>query len=158
MRILVIYILISTICFGCTDNNSNWSSEKFATIFYGSKIKNEKFRLTFTKTDRSQKYTYVNLIDTTKTFSIKKIMDSNTIFFGFEKFIKTNTKSFKDNKLNSIEFDYYHLEDPVTDGTGPILFNSSYGLLAIKNIFGPTVILLDSKDHNLAERIIDKLK
>jgi len=49
------------------------------------------------------------------------------------------------------------LENPVTDGTGPILFNSKYGILAINNVFGPTIIFLDKKDNILTEQIIGKL-
>ena len=50
------------------------------------------------------------------------------------------------------------MENPVTDGTGPILFNEKYGLLAINNVFGPTIIFLEKIDKKLTEQIIDKLR
>ena len=128
-----------------------------ATIFFGSKPKNEKFNLTFNKTDKSLNYKYVSQIDTTKIILIKKLTDSNSLLFGHEKFIKTDKKPFRNNNLHDLEFDFYNLENPVTDGTGPILFNSKYGLLAINNCFGPTIIFLEEKNHNLTERIFAKL-
>ncbi|MEP0213903.1 MAG: hypothetical protein ABJD66_11845 [Cellulophaga sp.] len=157
MRNLLTYILTFAICFGCSEKDTEWNSEKNATIFFGSEPKNEKFTLTFNKTDKSLNYKYVNQIDTSKTISIRKSTDSDSLLFGFEKFIKTNKKPFRNKKLNDLEFDYYDLENPVTDGTGPILFNSKYGLLAINNVFGPTIIFLDKKDNTLTEKIIDKL-
>tara|TARA_R110002012_G_scaffold179482_1_gene345113 strand:- start:508 stop:963 length:456 start_codon:yes stop_codon:yes gene_type:complete len=149
--------LTLTICFGCSEKNTEWKSEKNATIFFGSKTKIEKFTLTFNKTDKSLDYKYVNQIDTSKTISIRKSIDSDSLLFGFEKFKKTNKEPFKNNKFNGLEFDYYDLVNPVADGTGPILFNSKYGILAINNVFGPTIIFLDKKDNILTEQIINKM-
>ncbi len=149
--------MIFTICFGCSEKNIEWNSEKNATIFFGSESKNEKFTLTFNKTDKSLNYNYVNQIDTTKTILIRKVTGSDSLLFGFEKFIITSKEPYRNKKLNDLEFDYYDLVNPVTDGTGPILFNSKYGLLAINNVYGPTIIFLDKKNDSLTEQIIDKL-
>ncbi|WP_408040220.1 hypothetical protein [Tenacibaculum amylolyticum] len=66
-------------------------------------------------------------------------------------------ESFKNEKLNGLEFEFYELANPVSDGTGPILFNSDYGLLAINNVYGPTLIFLDKKHNKLTEQILTKL-
>ena len=113
--------------------------------------------LSFYKKGDTLNYKYINEIDSTKIINIKKIENSDFLFFGFEKFTNSNRKSFQNQKLNNLEFEYYDLENPVIDGTGPILFNSEYGLLAINNVFGPTIIFLEKKDNNLTELIIDKL-
>lgn len=157
MRKHLTYILLFIFCFGCSERNTEWKTERNATIFFGSEPKNEKFTLTFNKTDKSFNYKYVNEIDTTKTILIKKITGSDSLLFGFEKFIKTNTEPYRNEKLNDLEFNYYDLVNPVTDGTGPILFNPKYGLLAINNVYGPTIIFLDEKNDTLTEQIIDKL-
>ena len=157
MRNLLTYILIFTLCFGCSEKNTEWKSEMNATIFFGSEPKNEKFYLTFNKTDNSLNYKYVNQIDSLKTISIRKIIQSDSLLFGFEKFLKTDKESYRNEKLNDLEFEFYELENPVTDGTGPILFNSDYGLLAINNVFGPTIIFLDEKDNELTEHILTAL-
>ncbi len=157
MRKLFTYILVIFICFSCSEKNTEWTSTRNSTIFFGSEPKKEEFKLTFNKTDKSLNYKYVSQIDTSKTIFIKQLADSDTLLFGHEKFIKTDKKPFRDNKFHDIEFDFYDLENPVTDGTGPVLFNSKYGLLAINNIYGPTIIFLEEKDDALTEQIIAEL-
>ena len=157
MRNLLAYILIFTFCFGCSEKNTEWKSEMNATIFFGSEPKNEKFSLTFNKTDNSLNYKYVNQLDTSKIILIRKIIQSDSLLFGFEKFLKTGKEWYRNEKLNDLEFEFYELEYPVTDGTGPILFNSDYGLLAINNVYGPTLIFLDKEDNKLTEQILTVL-
>ncbi|WP_156339996.1 hypothetical protein [Nonlabens sp. YIK11] len=128
-----------------------------ATIFFGAVPKNEKFNLTFKKSKNTLNFRYVNQIDTTKTIAISKIINADTLLFGFDKFLKTNKKPFTNDELQGLEFDYYDTIDYADDATGPILFNEKYGLLAINNVFGPTIIFLDKKDDYLTEYIIDKL-
>src|SRR5690606_9097692 len=151
------YILIFSICFGCSVKNSEWKSEMNATIFFGAEPKNEKFNLTFTKTENTLNFKYVNQIDTTKTIAINKIIDADTLLFGFDKFVKTSKKPFTNDELQGLEFDYYETLDYADDATGPILFSEKYGLLAINNVYGPTIIFLDKKNDYLTEYIIDKL-
>ncbi|WP_157811890.1 hypothetical protein [Tenacibaculum sp. SZ-18] len=157
MRNLLTYILIFTICFGCSDKNSEWKSKMDATIFFGAEPKNEKFNLTFKKTGNKLNFKYVNQIDTTKTIAINKIIDTDTLLFGFDKFVKTSKKPFTNDELQGLEFDYYDTLDYADDATGPILFSEKYGLLAINNVYGPTIIFLDKKNDYLNEYIIDKL-
>lgn len=75
-----------------------------ATIFFGAEPKNEKFHLTFKTTENTLNFNYVNQIDTTKTIAINKIIDTDTLLFGFDKFVKTSKKpsqmmNFKDWSL-----------------------------------------------------------
>lgn len=128
-----------------------------ATIFFGAEPKNEKFNLTFKKTENTLNFKYVNQIDTTKTIAINKIIDADTLLFGFDKFVKTSKKPFTNDELQGLEFDYYETLDYADDATGPILFSEKYGLLAINNVYGPTIIFLDKKNDYLTEYIIDKL-
>jgi hypothetical protein len=137
--------LIFTFCFGCSDKYYEWKSEINAKIFFGAEPKNEKFNLTFKKTKKTLNFRYVNQIDTTKTIAIRKIINSDTLPFGFDKFLKNNKKPFTNDELQGLEFDYYDTIDNADDATGPILFNEKYGLLAINNVFGPTIIFMDKK-------------
>ena len=125
-----------------------------ATIFFGAEPKNEKFNLTFKKTDNTLNFRYVNQIDTTKTIEICKIIDTDILLFGIDKFLKTNKKPFINDELQGLEFDYYDTIDYGDDATGPILFNEIYGLLAINNVFGPTIIFLDKKNDYLTEYLL----
>tara|TARA_B110000114_G_C14753604_1_gene262008 strand:- start:56 stop:454 length:399 start_codon:yes stop_codon:yes gene_type:complete len=128
-----------------------------ATIFFGAEPKNEKFNLTFKKKGNKLNFKYVNQIDTTKTIAINKIIDTDTLLFGFDKFVKTSKKPFTNDELQGLEFDYYDTLDYADDATGPILFSEKYGLLAINNVYGPTIIFLDKKNDYLTEYIIHKL-
>ena len=128
-----------------------------ATIFFGAEPKNEKFNLTFSETNNSLNYKYVNQIDTTKTIEISKIRDADTLLFGFDKFEKTDRKPFTNNKLQNLRFEFYDTIDYADDATGPILFNQNYGLLAINNVYGPTIIFLDKRIDSLTEKIVKKL-
>ncbi|MBT9188804.1 hypothetical protein [Zobellia russellii] len=92
-----------------------------------------------------------------KTLIIEKIIDTDTLLFGFEKFIRTGQIPFVEDELQSLEFEFYHKENYADDGTGPILFNPKYGLLAINNVFGPTIIFLDKRNDSLTKEIINKL-
>ncbi|SIR26740.1 hypothetical protein [Maribacter ulvicola] len=157
MRKLLTYILIFTFCLGCSEKNTKRKSEINATIFFGAKSKNEKFNLTFDKTDNSLNYKYVNQIDTSKTILIRKIIQSDSLLFGFEKFLKADKESYRNKKLSDLGFEFYVLENLVTDGTGPILFNSDYGLLAINNDYGPTLIFLNKEDNEFTEQILTAL-
>ena len=157
MRNILKSILIITICLGCSEKKTEWKSEMNATIFLGPEPKDEKFNLTFNKTDKSLNYKYVNQIDTSKTILIKKIIKSDTLIFGFERFLQTDKEPFRNEKLEDFEFEFYELGNPVMDGTGPILFSSDYGLLGVNNVFGPTIIFLDIKDHELTEQILTAL-
>ncbi len=157
MKKLFAYILIFTICLGCSEKSTERSSEMNATIFFGKQPKNEKFNLTFSKTENSLNFKYVNQIDTTKTIAINKIIDADTLFFGFDKYLKTDKKPFTNEELQSLEFEFYDTIDYADDATGPILFNQKYGLLAINNVYGPTIIFLDERNDSLTERIFIKL-
>lgn len=128
-----------------------------ATIFFGAEPKNEKFNLTFSKTENSLNFKYVSQIDTTKTIVISKIIDSDTLLFGFDKFLKTDKKPLTNDELQGLEFEFYDTVDYADDATGPILFNPKYGLLAINNVYGPTIVFLNEKDSELTEQIFTAL-
>ena len=51
------------------------------------------------------------------------------------------------------------MENPETAGTGPILFNEKYGLLAINNVFGDTKGTIKQLETTIADgqRSADKL-
>ncbi|WBX70342.1 hypothetical protein [Tenacibaculum retecalamus] len=151
------FILIFTICFGCSESNPGWNKEMNATIFFGAEPKNEKFKLTFNKTGNSLSYKYVNQIDSSKTITIRKLIDADTLFFGIDKFLKTDKIPLTNYEFQDLEFEFYDTIDYADDSTGPILFNSKYGLLAINNIYGSTIIFLNERNDSLTEMIIKKL-
>ncbi|GGD14724.1 hypothetical protein [Hyunsoonleella pacifica] len=145
------------LCNNCSEKNVERKTEMDAIILYGAELREERFISTFTRNGDSLNYKYVNRIDSSKVISIRKIKDSNFLFFGFEKFISINKRPFISKKLDNLKFGFYNLESPVVDGTGPILYNEDYGLLAVNNVYGPTIIFLKEEDDVLIEKIINKL-
>jgi hypothetical protein len=157
LRKLKYYILTIFISLSCSEKNTEWKAEREASIHFGGEPKIESFTLSFHRKGDTLIYNYVSKIDSTKTINIQKAANSNILFFGFREFIESDKKTFRNQKLKDLEFKYYDLENPGTHGTGPILFNSEYGLLAINNVYGPTIIFLEAKDNNLTEIIINNL-
>jgi hypothetical protein len=157
LKKLFAYILTFTICLGCSEKSTERSSEMNATIFFGAEPKNEIFNLTLSKTENSLNFKYVNQIDTTKTIAISKIIDADTLLFGFNKFLKTDKTPLTNDELQGLEFEFYDTIDYADDATGPILFNPKYGLLAINNVYGPTIVFLNERNDSLTEMIIKKL-
>lgn len=146
-----------TFFLGCSEKSTEKNSEINATIFFGSEPKNEKFNLTFSNNEKSLNFIYVSQIDTTKTVVISKIKNTDTLLFGFERFLKTDKKPLTNDNLKGLEFEFYDTVDYADDATGPILFNPKYGVLAINNVYGPTIIFLNEKDNELTEQIFTAL-
>ncbi|MFI2743572.1 hypothetical protein ACG2LH_12590 [Zhouia sp. PK063] len=141
------------ICVCCTKENNGFKAERSAYIFLGNVHKEEVFTLTYLKNKNKTVYTYVSKADTSKTITVTKPVKHKKLLWGADTFIKSNRAPFKCEKLANLPFDFYYLETTVTDGTGPLLFNVNYGLLAIHNNFGPNVIFLKYKNDTLAKQL-----
>lgn len=106
MRELLTYVLLLVVCFGCVEQRDELKSEVNATIFYGSKLKNERFDLIINKTDTLLNYRYASKIDTLKTIYVQKLVQTGTLKFNSEKFIKINKQPYKNEKIEGVEFDF----------------------------------------------------
>jgi len=154
----IIFFIIVLILSGC--NEKNKSFQRKASIFNGiTLLKTEKFDGTISKKENYFIYKYISQQDSSKTISVKFNKVSNDLYFGSEEFGRKNKRVFTEPNLSKNDFALYDLKDPYPDGTGPILFNQEYGLLAIYNTFGPTIIFLsDKEDKNLKERVLKVLQ
>jgi len=151
--ILILFILISS----CSSNNEIRTLERTAVIFNGyNELMEEMFNATIINKG-GLKYKYVSQVDSTKTIEITINEDSQEISFGFDEYRRADRIGFKEEKLSDKIFHYYDMKEPVIDGTGPILFNDDYGLLAINNVFGPTIIFLTHETIELKRRVLDSL-
>jgi len=157
LRKVTYFILVFFICSNCSEEKTEWKTEREVSIHFGGKPKDEKFNLSFKKKEDLLTYNYVSQIDTTKNINITIRKDLDSLFFNFDKFLIFDKEPFHNEKLNDFEFNYSIQEDSMTDGTGPILFNVEYGLLAINNVFGPTLIFLEKKDDDLIKLILSEL-
>jgi hypothetical protein len=149
------FVLIS---FGCSEKNTAGNVEREASIHVGTKATHEKFTLSLYHNADTLNYRYVSKADSTKSMHIKKIENSNSLFLGGEKFTCLDTSISGSKEFIDLEFEVYQTEHAGDDATGPILFNSEYGLLCLYNVFGPTIIFLEKTDPVLTEQIIQSLR
>lgn len=157
MKKIILFLILLSLS-GCDENVKSF--QRKASIFNGETlIKTEKFEGTISKKDNFFIYKYTSQQDSSKIISIKFDKTSNDLYFGLEEFGRTNERVFVEKALSKNDFVLYDLKDPYPDGTGPILFNQEYGLLAIYNTLGPAIIFLSNKkDKNLEYRILNELQ
>ena len=157
MKRIIGFLSIILILSGCDKNETDFQRE--ASIFNGTTLrKTENFDGTIIKKGNSLIYKYVSQQDSSKTIAIKFDKNSGKLYFGTEEYEKVSGLKITEQDLSSNNFDFFNLKNPYADATGPILFNQDYGLLAINNEFGPTIILLKNKeDKETRERILSEL-
>ncbi|MRT18105.1 hypothetical protein F3C99_14255 [Vitellibacter sp. q18] len=155
MKKIIGFLLLLLILSGCDKNETNFQRE--VSIFNGTiLIRNENFNGTITKKENSLIYKYVSQQDSSKTIVVKFDKTSGKLFFAMDEYQKVSERNINEHNLSSENFYYFDLENSYPDATGPILFNEKYGLLAIYNVYGPTIILLKNKeDKKIANRILN---
>ena len=156
MKRTVIFILAAIFFSNCSTSSDNQTFERTAVIYNGLEEKREEKFTANVGSKKNLTYKYVSQTDSTKTVTIKVGKDSQ-LYFGPDEFILSDRPGLKAESLSDDLFNYYELKDPVTDGTGPILFNRDYGLLGINNVFGPTIIFLNDKNLEIKDRILDSI-
>lgn len=157
MKRLIGFLLIILFSSSCDKNKSNFQRE--ASIFNGTTLRKiENFNGTITKKENSLIYKYVSQQDSSKTIVVKFDKISKKLYFGMDEYQKGSNRKINEQYLSSDNFDFFDLDNSYPDATGPILFNEEYGLLAIYNVYGPTIILLkNKKDSEIVSRILKML-
>jgi len=153
ITVLILFIFFSS----CSNQDEKRTFERTAVIYNGlQERKEEKFSANVTHGENLV-YKYVSQIDSTKIVDIQFDKNLQELYFGPEQFIRSDRAGFIEEKLSDDLFYYYDSKEPVVDGTGPLLFNEEYGLLAIYNVFGPTIIFLNDETIELKKRVLDSL-
>lgn len=157
MKRTIGFLLLILILSGCDKNETDFQRE--ASIFNGTTLrKTENFDGTIIKKGNSLIYKYVSQQDSSKTIVVKFNKASDKLFFGMDEYQKVSDLKIIEQDLSSDNFDFFDLKNSYPDATGPILFNEKYGLLAIYNVYGPTIILLkNKKNKEIENRILKKL-
>ena len=158
MKRTIGFLSLILILSGCDKNETDFQRE--ASIFNGTTLRKiENFEGTIKKKGNSLIYKYVSQQDSSKTIEVKFNKASGQLFFGMDEYQKVIDRKVIEQDLSSDNFDFFDLENSYPDATGPILFNEKYGLLAIYNVYGPTIILLKNKqDKEIRKRILNELK
>src|SRR5690606_15954741 len=121
MKRTIIFIL--TVFFSnCSTSSDNRTFERTAVIYNGFEEKREEKFTANIGSKENLTYKYVSKTDSTKTVTIKVGEDSQ-LYFGTDEYILSDRPGLKAESLSEDLFNYYDLKNPVTDGTGPILFN-----------------------------------
>jgi len=127
-------------------------------IFSNDIPKEREYFMTLEMRKEIWKYDYENDADPEKNMQFIYDLKSDILKFGFSKFKSVNGTVFIVEELSELSFKKYELTEPIVDGTGPILFNSNYGVLAIGNIMAPDFVYLPKKmNKKMAERIRKKI-
>ncbi|MFY0715403.1 hypothetical protein J1D01_17245 [Seonamhaeicola sp. NFXS20] len=118
----------------------------------------ENYKLTIEIRDTLTKYKYQNLTDESKNMNVFYIPKTKTIKFAMWNYIPKKDSNFNALSISKTEFLNYVMQEPETDGTGPILFNPEYGILGIGNVMAPNFVYLKNQsDLKILDKIIDKL-
>ena len=156
MKRTIIFILAAIFFSNCSTSSDNRTFERTAVIYNGFEYKREERFTANVGSKENLTYKYVSQSNSTKTVNIKVGKDFQ-LYFGTDEYILSDRPGLKAESLSEDLFNYYDLKDPVTDGTGPILFNQDYGLLGINNVFGPTIIFLNDENLEMKNRILDSI-
>ncbi|GGZ95144.1 hypothetical protein [Algibacter mikhailovii] len=154
---ILIFLLISV---SCIDSKRDATSVKRTLYIFDldSLKRKENYKLTTEISDTLTKYEYQNLTDQNKNMKFFYIPKTKTLRFAFWDYSPIKGKDFKITSLSKTEFMNFEMNDPETDGTGPILFNHEYGVLGIGNVMAPNFVYLkDKADINILDDIIKKL-
>lgn len=145
MKRIISFLFIILFLSGCDKNKAAFQRE--GSIFNGETLmKTENFDGIILEKEKFLVYKYISQKDSSKTITVKFDKTSERMFFGPDEYQKVVGRKINEQSLSKYDFEFFELVDPSIDGTGPILFNPDYGLLAINNVFGPTIILLKSKE------------
>ncbi len=157
MTRIIGFLLIILIFSSCDKNETVFQRE--ALIFNGITLKKtENFNGTILKKENLLIYKYISQQDSSKSIVVEFDKTTEKLFLGMDEYQKVKERKIKEHNLSNDNFDFFELENPHADGTGPILFNQEYGLLAINNVFGPTIIILkNKKDEEIGNRILKNL-
>jgi hypothetical protein len=151
--------LIFLVLSACKKTEKDEVSSLSVYIYHADKPKIEEFVYQKKKLDSVITFNYTSQKDSSKVIDIEFYLKSNIFNFGGENFILSKSKIIYKDKISGMDFYYYVLENPSIDGTGPILFNKDYGLLAIFNVFGPMLIFRKENDiNNYNEDVFMNLK
>lgn len=126
-----------------------------AYVFVSEDIPNKReYLLTKEKRTEIIKYSYKDEADNERNMEFTYFPKTNTLNFGPDEFEEINDAEFKIENISEFKFKRFHSTTDATDVTEPIFFNEHYGVLAIGNVMGPTVVLLPNKyDLKTAQKI-----
>jgi hypothetical protein len=156
LQILII-LLISV---SCSESKKETITENRALYVFDldSLERTENYKLTIEIRDTLTKYKYQNLTDESKNMDVFYNPKTKILKFAMWNYIPKKGADFKELSLSKTEFVNYEMQEPETDGTGPILFNPEYGILGIGNVMAPNFIYLKNQsDLKILDNIIDKL-
>ncbi|QVY66889.1 hypothetical protein [Polaribacter sp. Q13] len=154
---ILIIVLFSVSC----SNSKKGIITENRTLYvfdFDSLKRTENYKLTIEIRDTITKYKYQNLTDESKNMDVFYIPKTKILKFAMWKYIPKNSENFKGFSLSKTEFVNYEMQEPETDGTGPILFNPEYGILGIGNVMAPNFVYLKNQsDSKILDNIIEKL-
>ena len=156
--VIPILILILMISESCGEVVKTTFGNHMAYVF-GSENNPKEREYLLTKEIRTEviKYHYRDEVDNERNIEFTYFPKTNTLNFGPDEFEETKNAEFKIESIVDIEFKRFHSTSDATDATEPIFFNEDYGVLAIGNVMGPTIVLLPYKSDLKTAKEIYKM-
>ncbi|RBW59691.1 hypothetical protein DS884_08120 [Tenacibaculum sp. E3R01] len=116
----------------------------------------ENYNYKIEKNSDSIIYTYKNLNNSEKDFSIKYFPKSNTLKWFSEEFIIIKKEKYLNEKISKTAFDLY-TEKETKSHNNLILFNKKNGVLGISNMWNPGLIFLNNEKLINQNKIVESL-
>jgi hypothetical protein len=150
LLLIIFMILVVTLLGKRDDNNFEYDNQNVVTkrilfVYEFDSLKSKtEYDLEILERDSLRIFKYTNLKDSSRNISFRFNKMNSNLYFWTDQFSVAEVKNFH----AKFYFDKYDLTEPIIDGTGPILFNKSYGVLAWDNNWGNQFYFVDEMNIN----------
>jgi hypothetical protein len=145
-------ILVLIICCKSIELKKNSELERYVSVFNETNSKQEKFTGETSRNGNIYLFEYRTEKDSLRSLKFDFNEKTNQLFFNRTEFYNVAKKKYT---FEDKSFKYYKHK---TLNKGLILFNEKYGVLAISNLYGPSLIFLQKKERHLnTEKLILKI-
>ena len=156
IKICLSILMISLTLIKC-EKNKGAVYERYTLIDNGSREYSTHYTLKKSSSEQSIRYRYIHESDSLRNVEFS-FDPSNILHWGSDQFLKSTKSFIKVVELSDSKFYCFDNKDYGDDATGPIVFNEEYGVLAIVNVYGPSVFFLkEEKNKDLVETIKAKI-
>lgn len=157
LKIFILSFVLFTL-YSCTEEQKVDKESRFAIIHWGFITSSEDWQVSKEVLGDTLLFQYVSLNDSSKTIDLQFLKSSNAIFLSADEYITDDSRNYQYEELSQDEFKLYYSKDGGDDATGPLVFNEDYGLVALINVYGPSIILLNEKNDQLEIELMEKIK
>ncbi|PCE63481.1 hypothetical protein [Sediminicola luteus] len=139
---IALFALSLAISFSCGDVVKTTYGNRNLYIFFNDAPKEREYLMVLEIRSEKRKFSYEFSENPKLNMLFEYNSNSETLKFGFDEYKAVKGSEIMIEEISGLPFKKYDLTEPIIDGTGPILFNSEYGVLAIGNVLAPDFVYL----------------